>query len=363
MSTPYDQLFGVRSLNGVVEVFAKEAQNNSHFQRMFEMGRQMTPGAPGNDVVEWDERQMHRHLAPIVGHESPAPLLQQTTKLNRRSAVTHIKYSKKISARKLFGDRADGSLLPNAAQCVDLEVRDLVKTITNTIEYMAVNTLNGTLTVNSTNIPGTTVPFTLTYSPNTATVATTWATDSVDHLASINALKQDFYQACGLQPRKAICGATVRDHLSSSDQITELLRYSKGESILRDGASLFGPLYDGFQLGGLDWEINEAGYVPEGGNFTRFMPAEDDLFLLPGPDDLGDVLGMAKGWGFIPSGAIGAVSGTGGATGLVRPAPQPGWYSYAVGTNDPAGIEIFVGWVGLPILLYPNGICVVDVVP
>lgn len=358
--TSHERVFGIRTLDGLVQAYAKEEANNTFFQGLFMAGRKLEPDG---DSVEWDEVQMHRHLAPVVGRDAPFQILEDTTKVARNSACAHVKIMKRIPAAKLYNERAPGSLTANASQVVALEIRDAVKTINSVKEYMAVNTLAGTLTVNSTNIPGTTVPFTLTYSPNTYTASTTWATVTTDIPGTeLAALKQDFYQTSGLQPRTAIIGGTIQASIAKNDYVMQMLQFSQGENLAKSASAMFGQALGGFQLGDLDWKVNEAGYVPQGGSFTRFMPATDKGFLLPGPEDLPDVLGWAEGYGFVPAGTeYGSVDS---AASLAVKAPSRGFYSYAKRAGNPAtDVELCIGWVGLPILLFPSGVCVFDTVP
>jgi len=361
MATPYHRLFGLRSLNGMVRAFDKETRLNTMFQDLFrEKGRQMeTEGT--DETIEWDETQLSRSLAPIVGRDSPHPMRQNTVTINRTSSVAHIKEGKFIHAHKLYGERGPGELKANAELFVDLQIRDLVKRAKNTIEYLSVNTLNGTVTVNPTTVPGSKVTFTIAYAPNTYTATNSWATLATRISSQeIPALKQDHLQASGLLPRRALIGGTIQGNIAGNTEFQNLMRDRLGPEVAQSAGTLFGQALGGFELGDLTWDVNEAGYVPDGGVFTRFIPATDDLFLLPADEDLPDVLGMALGLGLVPGNDVGPADM---AAELIRPAPQRGFYSYAVRSLNPLGVWIYVGWVGMPLLVFPSGLTVADVVP
>lgn len=361
--TPYDRLFQPRSLSGLVEVFAREDAMSRTALSLFEgSARRIDPVVDGS--FEWDETQFSRHLAPSVGRGGPAPIATPVTQVVRNSAPAHIKNSKRIPAYKLHGDRGPGSLLPNAQAVIDQEMRDLVKVIGNTKEYLAMRTLFGSVVVNSSTVPGTTVPFTLTFSNNTYTASTTWAAASTSILGvEVPAAKIDFMQAIGLVPARVITGATVAGYLGSNSEIINLLAPQNGAMLARSAGQMFSAAaFEGLQIGQLLWQITEEGYVPEGGSFTRYVPATDKAVMLPGDGDLMDVLGMAEGYGLVPAYG-GDVVPVAGAEFAVDKAPSRGMWSYAVRHTNPLEIELISGWCGLTVLLTPNGVCVLDVVP
>lgn len=361
MASIYQQLFGVQNLSGLVTAYGKEEALDSMFQALFQRGEDM--GSDSTDEVAWDEVQLARHLAPVRGENGTWPSSQNTVKIHRKSTMAHVKDSTFILGSKLFKEREPGMLTPNAQAVVAFELRSLVKKVRKTIEYMAVNSLNGTLTVNSTNIPNTTQAFTVTYSPNTFTAGTSWKTASTGLLSvELGALKRDFLQTAGMVPRTLICDGTITDAVYANTEVQAFLQNSLGEKFARSGNPLQGAAFDGFELGGLLWLANEAGYVPEGGSFTKYIPATDDAFLLPGDEDIPEVLGMATGRGLVPAQQLGAAAQ--GAD-LIALAPSRGFYAYAERSAhpNPPGIFLNVGWVGLPIVKFPSGVCVVDAVP
>jgi hypothetical protein len=246
---------------------------------------------------------------------------------------------------------------------VDTVLRDLVKAIRKTIEYACARSLAGSLVVSPATIPGSQVTFTVTYAVNTYTAAASWATAGTGILSSeLPALKRDHLQTSGMLGRQVIADGTVIGHIYANTQVQAFLQNMLGERFAGAGVVMQGAAFDSFALGDLAWASNEAGYVPQGGSYTKYMPATDNLFLLPADGELRDVLGMALGRGFVP--AIGPeVSSAEAAGAQWMPAPSRGYYSYAVRSMNPPGVQVFTGWVGLPLVMFPAGVTLADVIP
>lgn len=340
-----DPIFGVDSLSEAITTFAAEP-DSSAITGLFSAGRKIVCEG---DSVSWDEIEMHRHLAPVTGGDSPSLHQGQATRRVRSSALAHIKVSKLIPGGKLFRERGPGSIRPDAEQVLAYELKDLQKMIGSTVEYMAAQSLLGTLTVNSANIPGSSVAFTLSWSPNTYSASNPWSTVGTKIAsAEIPALMKDYRAASGMIPRIAITEPDVTGYIMANTECQQLLQNALGSAWLQRSAfdDRFGP---GLQVGGLDFRTSDGVYVPEGGSPQRFFTS-DRLALLPGEKDLPGVLGMALGTGVVPDG-----------DGL-RLAPSPGYYAYTVPMKDPAGIKLVAGWCGLPLLLFPSAVCVATVV-
>lgn len=358
--TTETELFGLRSLNGKIEAFGADAIRTRVATNKFALGRTLVAE---DGTAEWDEVTFDRGLAPVVGHDSPFPLRQNLAVINRRSAVAHIKESKVIPARKLYYEREAGGLRPNAMAVIEQELADLTNRIAATREYMAWETLRGTLTVNATNIPGTTTPFTISYTTNAFASAADWDTAGTAILSSeIPALRQDFEQASGMVPAQVLCGSTVEGFLVANTEISSFLVNQLGPQILTTAGATMGPMLGGIRIGGLQWEIVEGGY-DIGAGFVRYLPTTDESITLPADNMLGDVLGVSEGRGFIPqSDIVTDAAASAQVANMVRPAPNLGFYSYATRVSDPAGVKLYAGWVGLPVLLRPIAVQVTNLV-
>lgn len=351
MAAP-DPIFDVESLTSTITSFSNEADSGA-VTNLFRAGR---PIECLGDSVSWDEIEMHRHLAPISGPDAPSSHQGQATKRVRSSALAHIKVSKMIPGSKLYKERGPGSLSANAEEVLSYELKDLQKMIAASVEYLSASALLGTITVNNTTIPGSTVSFSVAYSPNTYT-AGTWSSASTKIVSSeIVDLMKDHRAASGMVPKIAITEPDVTGYIMQNTEAQTMLSNAFGAAFLQRSA--FDPSLNdsGLQIGGLDFRTSDGVYVPEGGSATRYWTA-DRIALLPAAKELGGVLAMAEGYGIVPDGpAFGAA----GSSGL-RMAPSKGYYAYSMPCGDPAGVKLVAGWVGLPILLFPSGVTVATV--
>lgn len=355
MASDYDRLFGLPSLNGRVEAFATNVNDTPVFLSKFEAGRAIL----SNDgTAQWDETRFSQGLAPIAGAKGRHARKNPLTKVARRSACAHVKRSVVLDPKRMFMEREPGALQANAEAYVEGEMKDLVGEITRTKSYMAAESLRGTLTVNATNIPGSEQAFTITYSPNTYTKSAGWATAGTGITSSeIPLLKIDHRQSSGFEAEQAIVGSTVEGYFGGNTEVTTFAQHMLGERFLTTSGQMEGPLFGGLPIGGIMWHVTEGGYIPAGGSFTRYLPTIDQAIVLPRDEMLPDVLGMAEGYGFVPQQNLGPASA---AASLIAPAPQRGWYSYAALVPGTPAVELFVGWVGLPVVMRPAAVTVAD---
>lgn len=356
MASDYDRLFGLPSLNGRVEAFGSDVNRPTVFAEKFALhGRDILSE---DGTVQWDEITFSQGMAPVAGRKGRHKRKNPLAKVVRRSACMHIKRSVVLDPDRLFFEREPGQLRPNAEAYVEAEMRDLMGEIETTKAYACAESLRGTLTVNSTNVPGSEQAFAIAYSPNIYTKSAGWATVSTGITSSeIPLLKIDHRRSSGFEAAQAICGSTVEGYIGANTEVTTLARNMLGDRFVTQSGQMEGPMFGGLEIGGLKWHVTEGGYIPAGGSFTRYLPTVDEAIVLPADADLRDVLGMATGFGLVPVQNLGPASA---AAGLIRPAPQRGWYSYASLVPGTPAVEVFVGWVGLPVVLRPAAVTVAD---
>src|SRR2546423_3498875 len=163
--------------------------------------------------------------------------------------------------------------------------------------------------------------------------------------------KGGYVAQAGRFPGLALINNSVEGYLIANTEVQSWLKYNFGGSVgFSNPAST--EVMGGMAVGGLKWLKNVHGYVPSGKTtFTKFMP-DGTVILLPPEEELGEILAMAEGYGIVPRNAFGSEN----ANGVVDLAPSPGFYSYATAIENPAGVRIYVGWLGLPVIKFPKAV-------
>lgn len=350
--TIYDRVAGVRALNGnVIRSFASLAFDGM-FQNLFNMGRDLFV-PEGGDWTEWDEVIYPKTAAPFTGPSSPATMQQLQDTRNRSSKLAVIKQKKFIPAKRLRR-RGAGSLLPNASQVIEDEQLGLLKKINTSRELMCAKILQEG-GFDASTIPGNQLDFTLDFSVQTLNASSKWSTPTTKLISEeIPRAYDQFFENARMEPGKVILDKKTKRSIRGNTEVQTWLAPVRGENVRRLQAdAIVGPAQDAFELDGLTYMVNRAGYDNASGNLTRYLPDGKTIWL-PGDAMLGDVLGHAEGWGDIPVEAIG------NADGVIDTAPQPGAFSYATSSEDPVGINLYVGAVFLFVVCFPQGVMVLD---
>lgn len=342
-----ESTFGIPTLCGMVKTFANEPGQRLFTDLFEKSGRKVEPD--GN-LVSWDEVTMARALAPVVGSSAPFPDATSTQIIARQAPVFDIKLKVDIPAERLYTMRAAGELKDNARSVVANELQSLTKRVMLTREYAAAKALAGSFATSG--VAGSDISFTLSQTTNTITEAASWSTAATKILSSeIPLVVADIIATAGVVPGIAIITDLEEKKLLANDEIRTWAAQQFGASALyNDSASE--KVLSGLNLAGLQWYKSVGGFVPEGGSFTRFMTAGRQYYL-PAQNMLGDVLGLAEAYGYVPTGNFGDAAG---AAGLVAKAPTRGFYAYAEGLSNPAGVRLYVGWRGLFFLLFPSAV-------
>ncbi len=353
--TQLEATFGVRTLTKVLTTFADDSLDK-FFLGIFERADQIRPEGR---LVEWDEERMHRHLAPIVGHTSPSPKLEETTRINKTSSMMHVKLHKDIPGERLFFDRAAGSLRPNAGGVIAKELRDLALAVMKTVEWACASTLQGRLSVNERTVPGSESSFELAWNVSTYLRQANWSEPDTkivsDELPQIEAA---YLHGSGMLPSSAILNDVTKRYFHGNDEVRDWAKEVYAAEALTSSIT-DARLLKSMNLAGMSWQSNPGGYVPKegpnAGTFQRFM-GDDRVVILPADQRLPDVLALALGHGIVPRNLWGNEGQMG-----IELAPSPGWYAYSEATSNPPGVRLYAGWVGLPIVLFPQGILVATV--
>lgn len=346
-----ESIFGVESLTGLVRSFASEPGNRVCTD-VFKQGRQLLPEG---STVAWEEQQYSRHLAPVTGRDAPHVGVAPTTVIPKATAMAHIKVYKDLPAGALLDRRAPGQMGADDRAVLNEALEDLGILIKNTVERMCALLLStGSITVNTTNFPGSQVAFTITFTGfNTFTVGASWATAGTKILTTeLVSLERSFRAAAGKEMGRLIHNAGVKQYLLTNTEIKEFMVQLLGPQILQQGPKNLGEVAQNLNIGGYSWQQADGVFKPQGGSATRYF-ADNKLAVLP-QGNLKDSIAMAEGYGYVPAGHYAMGSGAG----LVRKAPQRGVYAYAAVNPDVPSVRIYAGWVGLPVLLTPQDLTI-----
>lgn len=356
MSSPYESLFGTETLTGLIRTFDSEPGNRACTQVFARNAKKLMPVGT---LAKWDEVVGSRHLAPITGSEEPAPRQANKAKTTKTSAMADIRVSKFISGDRLFDDRAPGKLLPSAEDVIAEELMDLNNLIGNTKEFLCASALLGTITVNSSTVPGSTMSFTVSFSPQSLSAGASWATASTKIISDeIKDHKQTYKDASGFNVAEMLIDPSIEGYLQANTEAQAFVSNALGSNFLLNGGTLEGAALGGLRFGGLSWTVTDGVYKPEGGSVTRYKTV-DQAIMLPSAPQQREVLGWIEGYGKVPAGPVYTANGRG----AVRQASSRGNFAYAMTMGDPVGVKLIAGWVGLPVLLNPNGVGVLDTTP
>ena len=308
-----------------------------------------TDEAP-NDIVEWDEIQYDRGLAPFIGQDAPSQRQPMLSKTHKQHTVAHIKMDSFISGRRLFfQERAAGELRPNAMLVLARELRNLRMKIDRSIAYLISQMLTGTITVDNTTVPGSEVSFTVTFNGvGTFTPSASWATATTKIFSTdLRNAKRDFVRQSGFRLNEVLFNTSVGGYMLNNDEAKAwLTQTQRGVQVFEAG--MLGSAV------GLNFTENDS-YYDKSGTLTPYI-GDNKVFMLPSRDTIRQYAVLYEGRGLIPRDAIGSSPNQ-----LLSPAPSPGYYTYAKSVDNPAGVQVVVGWVGLPVLTFPELVMYGDV--
>lgn len=335
--SPWDA-FKPAQLLRYLEKFPSNAANTV-MQSKF--GRDEAP----NDLYEWDEITYDRTLAPMTGADAASTRVGKLSKVHRVHSVAHMKLNTFIDGRRIFfQERAAGELRPNATLVVAREMRNLRMRMERTIEYMCAQALTGTLTVNSSTVPGTDTSFTVTYTGvGSFSKSAAWSTAGTKIFSTdLTTEKINYMRQSGFELRNMWFNNTVgQDLLANTEAQNWLQTTQRGVQVFESGwlgqmANLSFTQYDGY-------------YDSDGAGTMLPYIADDNVVFTTDDSTFSQYCVLVEGRGLIPREAIGADQSM-----LATPAPSNGFYAYTTVETDPVGLKLVVGWVGLPVLQFPE---------
>lgn len=346
-----DLLMQVQDYTDAVRVFEVEP-SQTLFQDLFNVNKKVCVGP----TVQWDETDFPRRLAPVVGDESAFPAVNPNDKKPQAAPLIHLKVSKKLDAYKLLEWRYAGLRDADVRRSIEDELGGMIKIIKSSVEYICANALLGT--IDTSQIEGSEYSVQFSYGVTTQTIGQ-WSNTGTDILGvEIPKISSKFVQTLGRQPGVTIFNDNLEKELLQNTSLKGWLQYQYAASAIFASMTT-DQVMQNTKLGGLDWRKSFGGYVPTGGSFTRFM-SDNKIITLPMQGELGSLLTMAEGYGAIPTNVYGGGDGAAAATAFRR-AGAPGLYAYSVGTHNPAGVELYVGYRFFPVVKYAPGVLVTTV--
>lgn len=355
--TMQDVALGSASLTTLVQSFMEAGMRSRVLTSLFNQGRPIS--VQNGSTAVWDTVTGRRHLAGFAGASSPHTQVGKVGDAERTSACARIKLYKDVPGHRLFDQRAPGMVTPDGQAVIRQELKDLVNMIGDTIERACGLVLStGKFTGSTANFPGSTQVFDVDFgaSSNIAfTRSAAWSTSSTKILSAdlVTAIQTAFEQGSGVEAGCIVFNRTVLASLIKNTEFQEFVKYTAGAALVRsigmqDAASR---VLAEFRPGGVDWICASGSFLPEGGSVTPYFP-NDSIAVLPPQDKLDNTLGMAQGYGTIPTGPVLFSTAEGASAGL-RQADSPGIYSYAEIKAEVPAVRLYVGTVFLPVLLDP----------
>lgn len=317
------------------------------------------------DVVRWDREDFSRAIAPFGSQMAPAIRLFPQDRDHLIVPLAQVRIERFLDAKKIFvTHRGLGELQPNAPSEISRALGDLQNRGRRAEEYLCAELLfnQGGATVNSTNVPGSTVTFSLDFAITDVDATASWATETTAILSTTELLGaiDTHIQNSGTVPGRAVHNIDVFNHLITNDQVEAWFQTTPQGVALVSRPDVAAPVgVSPFNIaGGLagipNWLNLNHGYLNDGGSFTKYI-ANDYLLLLPDTDM---IFGWAQGMEVVPSVAIGAADAA--AAGFdVRPGP----IMYAIHEFDPPGVRLVYASSFAPTILLPEACTLIDTTP
>lgn len=355
--TLHERVLGVRALNGAAFKSFAQSRLDGFFQSKFRMGGAlMTDEGTTSRTVEYEEIVMPLNPAPFTSRSAPATAVANNSRKLRTVVLADVKLKKFIPEARLFAERYAGGLRPNAPAVIADEQTALLKRINYSRELFAAKVLQSG-GFDASVITGNELDFTLDFSVQTANSQASWATASTSIVGTeVPTAKDTFYNNCRMECGQVIVDKEVHQNLRNNTSVQTWFAPLQNADMRRLQADkIVGAESGGFELDGLNWQVNRAGYGASG-SLTRYL-ATGHAIWLPHDDELADVLKYAEGYGAIPRQAIGAENG------IISVAPQRGAYSYATMSEDPVGVNLYAGAVFAFVVAFPQAVLDMDTTP
>ena len=320
---------------------------NTMLQREFFARQEVGKGG----VFQWDRRDYLRALAPATGRSAASKTVLGAEKDIKQIGAATFRINHTLTGEQLHAFRAVGEGAENGAAVIEELRRSLRIRMLLSIEKLCAMTLKGTVTINSTVFPDSTVEgVSIAYSPTTLAVSANWSTVGTKIISSdCHTMRAAIMDASGARIDTLLFSEAIEKMLDANTEVHSLVSaLPRSIDILTHSVSRLQG------AGGIRrWMSYTGSYKPEGGSVTRFI-ADNDLIAIP--EGYQDLLVLGQAECDIPKEGGAVLARFGNIA--TRPGPTPdtatGYSEYVVQRNDPAGVKLIAQWSGMPLMRLPE---------
>jgi hypothetical protein len=240
-------------------------------------------------TIEYDVTYDETGMTPPTGLNDPSPIREKPVVKHMSFTNQEWREKKVIDREKIAKLRAPGNKLEQMwgeeymVECM-VELNQRLET---RFEWQRFTALSGSLIIPATaNKPSITIDYGVP-SANKPTAGTLWSdTANADPLSDIDGWKLKF-RGTGARPVRIIVNQKVDNYLKQNAKIRDLLKTTYGKDVLA-ADSLKQVM--AAQLGGLQYEVYDGGYLDDSGNFSPFIP--DNVCLILGEGMTGTLMDL-----------------------------------------------------------------------
>jgi hypothetical protein len=238
---------------------------------------EMIPG----QVAKWDVMKRGRDMAEFNVPGAEANIVSLMGRERKTQTMAYIREKKTLDALTMYWLRRPGEESKQYAERAVLdELDDLDKRVSNRIEWMVWQMMTGTMTYNGNNVQFT-VDYGLasTHKPVLANSAKWNLVNDADPINDLRRWKSLIEEDSGVSPDTVYLTSKQMGNLVANSKVRDLLKATFGGT-----GGVVSRIKELIMLD-LNLELVEynAGYVPEGGSFTRFID-EDHIIMTAGDD-------------------------------------------------------------------------------
>ena len=297
------------------------------------IGKQLFPEKPiDTDTAKWDETHQNRDMADYVVPDGESNIVARLGLIQRSATVACLKEKKQLKGSTLAWLRKPGTETQKyGEQAVRDELADLDSRLEFRREWARWTALTGILTVDQKD-----VKFVVDYGIDAShkpTVATAWSDVAADIITDLTTWKGLIQKDSGEQATTVYMNSIVMSYMLKNTGIKALMGEQLKTQVLQSGYIT--------RVMGLNFIVYDAGYVPVGGSFTKFV------------DD---------GHVFVVTSSVFAEEQLAPSTDP-KSGYAPGKFSKSWVEDDPAGIWVLIELNSLPVIKKVENIIYADILP